>query len=74
MTQLHSNKGNTMVELVVTLAILGTLLGTAMPMYSRITEQTQADRNRTNMNVIRETFFHYFSARSAERKKLRVRI
>jgi prepilin-type N-terminal cleavage/methylation domain-containing protein len=60
MTQLHSNKGYTMVELVVTLAILGTLLGTAMPMYSRITEQTQADRNRTNMNVIRETFFHYF--------------
>ena len=49
-----------MIELVVTLAILGTLLGTAMPMYSRITEQTQADRNRTNMNVIRETFFHYF--------------
>ena len=49
-----------MVELVVTLAILGILLGTAMPTYSRITKQTQADRNRTNMNVIRETFFHYF--------------
>ena len=42
------------------LAILGTLLGTAMPMYSRVTAQTQADRNVTNMNVIRETFFHYF--------------
>ena len=49
-----------MIELVMALAILGTLLGTALPMYSRLTDQTQADRNRTNMNVIRETFFHYF--------------
>lgn len=54
------NKGYTMIELVMALAILGTLLGTALPMYSRMTDQTQADRNRTNMNVIRETFFHYF--------------
>ena len=52
--------GYTMIELVMALAILGTLIGTAMPMYSRLTEQVQADRNRANMNIIRETFFHYF--------------
>ena len=56
----NKNSGYTMIELVMALAILGTLLGTAMPMYSRLTSQTQADRNLANMNIIRETFFHYF--------------
>tara|TARA_B100000929_G_C15444327_1_gene399073 strand:- start:586 stop:1068 length:483 start_codon:yes stop_codon:yes gene_type:complete len=56
----NTGNGYTMIELVMALAILGTLLGTAMPMYSRLTSQTQADRNLANMNIIRETFFHYF--------------
>ena len=57
---IKNRDGYTMIELVMALAILGTLVGTAMPMYSRLTEQVQADRNLANMNIIRETFFHYF--------------
>ena len=57
---IKNRDGYTMIELVMALAIMGTLIGTAMPMYSRLTSQTQADRNRANMNIIRETFFHYF--------------
>ena len=57
---IKNRDGYTMIELVMALAIMGTLIGTAMPMYSRLTSQTQADRNLANMNIIRETFFHYF--------------
>ena len=57
---INNSDGYTMMELVVSLAILGTLMGTAMPIFSTLTDQTQADRNRANMNIIRETFFHYF--------------
>ena len=52
--------GFTMTELVVTVALLGTLLSFAVPRYTTVTEEMQAERNVANMQTIREVFFHYF--------------
>ena len=52
--------GFTMTEMVVTVALIGTLLSFAVPRYTSVSEDTQAERNIANMQVIREAFFHYF--------------
>ena len=50
-----------MTELVVTVALLGTLLSFAVPRYTTVTEEMQAERNVANMQTIREVFFIIFS-------------
>ena len=52
--------GFTMTELVVTVALMGTLLSLAAPRFINVSEETQGERNIANMNTIREVFFHYF--------------
>ena len=52
--------GFTMMELVVTLAILGILMSASIAAYNGVTERTQGKRNEVNMQTIREVFFHYF--------------
>tara|TARA_B100001013_G_scaffold108535_1_gene62174 strand:+ start:117 stop:386 length:270 start_codon:yes stop_codon:yes gene_type:complete len=52
--------GFTMMELVVTLAILGILVSASIPAYNGVAERTQGKRNEVNMQTIREVFFHYF--------------
>ena len=52
--------GFTMTELVVTVALIGTLLSFAVPRYTTVTEEMQAERNIANMQTVREVFFHYF--------------
>ena len=52
--------GFTMMELVVTLAILGILVSASIPAYNGVAERTQAKRNEANMQTTREVFFHYF--------------
>jgi Tfp pilus assembly protein PilE len=49
-----------MMELVVTLAILGILVSVSIPAYNGVAEETQGKRNEANMHTIREAFFHYF--------------
>ena len=56
----NRRNGYTMTELVVTVALIGTLLSFAVPRYASISEETQGDRNLANMHVIREAFFGYF--------------
>tara|TARA_X000001036_G_scaffold309270_1_gene287969 strand:- start:233 stop:727 length:495 start_codon:yes stop_codon:yes gene_type:complete len=60
-TKRHSSAaGFTMMELVVTLALMGVLFSFAIPAYSGVSEEMQGKRNVANMQTIREVFFHYF--------------
>ena len=52
--------GFTMTELVVTVAMMGTLLSVVAPRFTNVSEETQGERNIANMQTIREVFFHYF--------------
>jgi len=58
--KIQKENGFTMTELVVTVALIGTLLSFAVPRYTTVTEEMQAERNIANMQTIREVFFHYF--------------
>jgi len=49
-----------MMELVVTLAIVGILMSVSVPSYYNIRIKIQERQAVTNMNIIRETFFQYF--------------
>ena len=62
-----STNGFTMTELVVTVALMGTLLSLVAPKFTNVSEETQGERNIANMHTIREVFFHYFY-RSMQRK------
>ena len=53
--KLKSNTGVTMVELVIVLAIMGILAVTVIPMYSKLQFKAQANRNKSNMQIIQET-------------------
>jgi prepilin-type N-terminal cleavage/methylation domain-containing protein len=52
--------GFTLMELVVTIALMGVLMSFAVPAYNGIGERMQGKRNIANMHTIREQFFHYF--------------
>jgi prepilin-type N-terminal cleavage/methylation domain-containing protein len=52
--------GFTLMELVVTLVLLGILVSVSIPAYNGVAEETQGKRNEANMQTIREAFFHYF--------------
>ena len=54
------NNGFTLNELVVAISIMGVLASVAVPRLSSVQSQTQKDINIANINVIRETFFHYY--------------
>ena len=54
------NAGFTMMELVVTIALMGILMSFAVPAYNGVGERMQGERNIANMHTIREQFFHYF--------------
>ena len=56
----NSNSGFTMMELVVTIALMGILMSFAVPAYNGVGERMQGERNIANMQTIREQFFHYF--------------
>ena len=49
-----------MTEMVVTVALIGTLLSFAVPRYTSVAEEMQGERNIANMQTIREAFFNTF--------------
>jgi len=52
--------GFTLMELVVTVVLLGILVSVSIPAYNGVAEKTQGKRNEANMQTIREAFFHYY--------------
>ena len=54
-----TSKGFTLAEFVVTIALMGTLLGIALPSYSTITNSAQDAINVANMERIKNTFSQY---------------
>ena len=57
---MKNSAGFTLVELVVTIALVGILLGTAIPTFFRTVNETQAQVNISNMGIIKDTFMQYY--------------
>jgi prepilin-type N-terminal cleavage/methylation domain-containing protein len=66
--RLNKNNGFTMMEFVVTVAILGTMLSVALPSYHSTTLMVQEKTSLSKMHMIRETFFQYFYRAHMDRK------
>ena len=48
----HSRSGFTMMEIMITLVIVGMLAGLAIPGYFRTVEQSRSNEAKTNLNII----------------------
>ena len=57
---MKSSNGFTLIELVVTIALVGILLGTAIPTFHRVVSETQQQVNISNMGIIKNTFMQYY--------------
>ena len=57
---MKNSKGFTLIELVVTIALVGILLGTAIPTFYRTINETQAQVNISNMQIIKNVFVQYY--------------
>ena len=59
--------GFTLMELVVTVVLLGILVSASIPAYNGVAERTQGKRNEANMQTIREVFFIIFTGCTRKR-------
>ena len=57
---MKNSNGFTLIELVVTIALVGILLGTAIPTFHRVVAETQFQVNISNMEIIKDTFLQYY--------------
>jgi len=57
---MKNSKGFTLIELVVTIALVGILLGTVIPTFSNTINETQIQVNKSNMGIIKDTFMQYY--------------
>tara|TARA_R100001129_G_C5144908_1_gene197094 strand:- start:59 stop:487 length:429 start_codon:yes stop_codon:yes gene_type:complete len=57
---MRNSAGFTLVELVVTIVLVGILLGTAIPTFYRTINETQEQVNISNMAIIKDTFMQYY--------------
>ena len=57
---MKDSKGFTLIELVVTIALVGILLGTAIPTFHRVVSETQQQVSMSNMGIIKNTFMQYY--------------
>ena len=58
---MKNSNGFTLIELVVTIALVGILLGTAIPTFHRVVNETQSQVNMSNMEIIKDTFVQNYS-------------
>ncbi len=57
---MKNSAGFTLVELVVTIVLIGILVGSSIPIYNRTIMRTQVSINLSNMKIIKDTFVRYF--------------
>jgi len=57
---MRNSAGFTLVELVVTIVLVGILLGTVIPTFSNTINETQIQVNKSNMGIIKNTFMQYY--------------
>ena len=57
---MRNSAGFTLVELVVTIVLVGILLGTVIPTFSNTINETQIQVNKSNMVIIKDTFMQYY--------------
>ena len=57
---MKNSNGFTLIELVVTIALVGILLGTTIPTFYRVVNETQEQVNLSNMLIIKNTFMQYY--------------
>ena len=57
---MKNSKGFTLLELVVTIVLVGILVGTAIPTFNKVVLSTQLQINLSNMEIIKNTFMMYY--------------
>ena len=57
---MENSKGFTLIELVVTIALVGILVGSVIPTFHRAVNATQSSVNISNMVIIKNTFLQYY--------------
>ncbi|OEZ54889.1 type II secretion system protein [Duganella sp. HH105] len=67
---MHQNKGFTMIELLVTLAIIGMLVSLAAPRYFGNIDRAKEDVLREDLYILRSALDHFYSDRNVYPAKL----
>ena len=57
---MKNSAGFTLVELIVTIVLVGILVGTAIPTFNRMVNETQSQTNISNMVIIKNVFMQYY--------------
>ena len=57
---MKSSAGFTLVELIVTITLVGILVGSLVPTFNSLTNRTQRQVNLSNMETIKNTFMQYY--------------
>ena len=57
---MNNSAGFTLVELIVTIVLVGILVGSAIPTFNNVINKTQKQVNISNMETIKNTFMQYF--------------
>ena len=57
---MNNSAGFTLVELIVTIVLVGILVGAAIPTFNNVINTTQKQVNISNMETIKNTFMQYF--------------
>ena len=57
---MENSKGFTLIELVVTIALVGILVGSVIPTFHRAVNETQSSVNISNMTIIKQSFMQYY--------------
>ena len=57
---MKNSAGFTLVELIVTITLVGILVGSMIPTFNSLTNRTQRQVNLSNMETIKNTFMQYY--------------